>query len=68
MNREFSCTIHYRFTLLLIDCMYFLNIKGLHDLWGYQVYLAPKNGHTGHFQCVQINSKVKHLLLQRNVK
>lgn len=34
---------------------------GRHDLWGYDVYLVGKNGHPGHYQCVQINSKTDHL-------
>ncbi|RMX51824.1 hypothetical protein pdam_00021955, partial [Pocillopora damicornis] len=28
---------------------------GFGDLWGYQVYISGKEGHLGHYDCVQIN-------------
>ena len=37
--------------------------SGFSDLWGYHVYIAGKGNHPGHYDCVQINSKVKHLFL-----
>ncbi|XP_066030308.1 uncharacterized protein [Pocillopora verrucosa] len=30
---------------------------GFGDLWGYQVYISGKEGHLGHYDCVQINRK-----------
>ncbi|XP_020624619.1 uncharacterized protein LOC110062098 [Orbicella faveolata] len=35
--------------------------NGFSDLWGYQVYIAGKDNHAGHFDCHQINSKNERL-------
>ena len=34
------------------------DLLGFGDLWGYQVYISGKEGHLGHYDCVQINRKV----------
>lgn len=44
----------YSIGLIKVD----LIVLGFSDLWGYQVYIAGRDNHAGHYDCHQINSEV----------